>query len=267
MAKLRLVSDIHCEFMADRLHKIPRILDFRIPPLPEDDKTILIIAGDLGAIDRPKCIVAAIDHLASRFFRIVYVAGNHEYYGGDLQNTVVDINNLIKHNTNVVFDNFEKLPLSYLGIKSPSNLWMATLWSGFDKANPLSMNAAQFEMNDYRNIKGFTGNTMTADDVLSVHTAMMDALKAEMLPDDIIVTHHLPSYQSIDPAYTTSLLRGAYATDLDNFILERKPRLWMHGHTHTSHDYMLGDTRVVCNSLGYPGDENKDYIKDLVIEI
>ena len=29
------------------------------------------------------------------------------------------------------------------------------------------------------------------------------------------------------------------------------PALWVHGHTHTSHDYRVGRCRIVCNPRGY----------------
>jgi len=32
-------------------------------------------------------------------------------------------------------------------------------------------------------------------------------------------------------------------------------KLWIHGHTHESFDYMVGDTRIVCNPRGYIGYE------------
>jgi len=43
-------------------------------------------------------------------------------------------------------------------------------------------------------------------------------------------------------------------------------KLWIHGHTHDSFDYNIGDTRVVCNPVGYYK-ENDTWKKDLVIEI
>jgi predicted NBD/HSP70 family sugar kinase len=29
-------------------------------------------------------------------------------------------------------------------------------------------------------------------------------------------------------------------------------KCWVHGHTHSTHDYMIGNTRVLCNPRGYP---------------
>ena len=46
------------------------------------------------------------------------------------------------------------------------------------------------------------------------------------------------------------------------------PRLWIHGHTHGSKDYMLGDTRVICNPGGYPHRwENPNFIPRLIVEV
>jgi Icc-related predicted phosphoesterase len=42
--------------------------------------------------------------------------------------------------------------------------------------------------------------------------------------------------------------------------MSARPALWLHGHTHGSCDYKLGDTRVVCNPMGYPG-EVSEYTK------
>lgn len=33
-------------------------------------------------------------------------------------------------------------------------------------------------------------------------------------------------------------------------------KLWVHGHMHNASDYVIGDTRVVCNPKGYPGEKN-----------
>jgi len=32
-------------------------------------------------------------------------------------------------------------------------------------------------------------------------------------------------------------------------------KLWVHGHTHDPYDYVIGETRVVCNPRGYIGYE------------
>jgi len=72
----------------------------------------------------------------------------------------------------------------------------------------------------------------------------------------VIVTHHCPSKQSIDSKYVGDLFNPAYASDLEWLINKYDNiRLWIHGHVHAQKDYMIGNTRVVCNPFGY-GNEN-----------
>jgi len=63
-------------------------------------------------------------------------------------------------------------------------------------------------------------------------------------------------------------LNGAYASELFEDIMDTQPDLWCHGHIHSSSDYMIGNTRVVCNSRGYFKIEmNKDFNPTLTIEV
>jgi Icc-related predicted phosphoesterase len=61
---------------------------------------------------------------------------------------------------------------------------------------------------------------------------------------------------------------AAYASDLDAFIEQAQPQLWVHGHIHSSRDYRVGRTRVVCNPRGYvPFEPNAGFDPALVIEL
>ena len=87
----------------------------------------------------------------------------------------------------------------------------------------------------------------------------------------IIVTHHAPSPYSISLQYTGSMLNPAFASNLNQFIVEHPQiRLWCHGHVHTPFDYILGETRVVCCPFGYNNENNADlpynYGKRIAIE-
>ena len=44
---------------------------------------------------------------------------------------------------------------------------------------------------------------------------------------------------------------------MTNLIMDndKKIKYWIHGHTHDACDYMIGDTRVLCNPRGYIGHE------------
>jgi calcineurin-like phosphoesterase family protein len=82
----------------------------------------------------------------------------------------------------------------------------------------------------------------------------------------VVITHHAPSRQSVQPRYRDDLLTAAFASDLDDLVT--KAALWVHGHLHAPADYRLGDCRVVANPRGYVGiGEDRDFNPALVVEI
>jgi hypothetical protein len=69
----------------------------------------------------------------------------------------------------------------------------------------------------------------------------------------VVVGHHSPSFQSVSDEYKSEyLMNGAYHSSLEEVMLDRPQiKLWTHGHTHHPFDYVIGETRVVCNPRGY----------------
>ena len=148
-----------------------------------------------------------------------------------------------------------------------------------DKNNPLLMYNAKEEMNDYKKIR--TGpeskpwerklaplDTMTDHRMAKEYILPQIELHKKEGKKVVVVTHHLPSWMSVHECLKGHSMNGAYASELGDEIVELKPDLWFHGHTHFSFDYMLGDTRIICNPRGYaPNYLNEDFIDDLIIEI
>jgi Icc-related predicted phosphoesterase len=92
------------------------------------------------------------------------------------------------------------------------------------------------------------------------------ALKIDPVKTAVVVTHHLPHAKSIPARFQGDLLNAAYASDLSDVIKSGRPALWVHGHTHDSCDYVIGDTRIVCNPRGYD-DENSRFEAGMVIDV
>ena len=75
----------------------------------------------------------------------------------------------------------------------------------------------------------------------------------------IVVTHHAPSMYSVAEQYKNDLLSAAFASNLNQFIIEHPQiRLWAHGHCHAPCDYILGETRIICEPFGYYNENNYD---------
>jgi len=59
----------------------------------------------------------------------------------------------------------------------------------------------------------------------------------------------------------------AFCSDLDDImVMHDNIKLWVHGHVHNCFDYQINQTRVVCNPLGYPGEQNY-FDPELIIEV
>lgn len=75
----------------------------------------------------------------------------------------------------------------------------------------------------------------------------------------IVVTHFAPSNHSIHKDYEGDMLNGAFASNLNQFIIDNPHiRLWCFGHTHKKFNYLLGETRMVCQPFGYNNENNAD---------
>jgi predicted phosphodiesterase len=287
--KIKLVSDLHLEFS-----------DYNVRN--DENCDVLILSGDImvavDMYDHPEPEVPyppeIIKTLGSRqvtaqrfrdflkrcsfqFPHVVYVAGNHEFYHGKWHQTLDILREECNKLGNVYFLEQESKKIddvTFIG---------GTLWTNMNKFDPLTLHAVRDMMNDYRMIrKEFEGYTLLKpSDTCIRHRNMLDYIKtivAERGEEKfVVVGHHSPSFQSCHPQYAhDSLMNGAYHSDLSEFILDRPQiKLWTHGHTHHAFDYMIGETRVVCNPRGYQstrgnGDswgEDTDWNPNLVLEV
>jgi predicted phosphodiesterase len=249
LVKLHILSDIHLEFAAFE------------PPATDAD--VVLLAGDIWVGPR------GIEWAARTFDRpVIYVLGNHEYYGGHFKNTLTKIKRVAAGTGVHVLDG-EALILDgvrFLG---------ATLWTDFAvTGNPVFAQAeAQHNMSDYRHIRAAAYRRLRPADTRADHLAARMFLQAALgEPFDgqtVVVTHHGPARASIAAPYRNgySHINASYVSDLE-VLLGPPALLWVHGHTHYSFDYRLGGTRVVCNPRGYlPHEPNEQFDPGMVVEV
>jgi predicted phosphodiesterase len=205
-----------------------------------------------------------------QFPHVIYIAGNHEFYHGKW-----------KASLQYLRDECAKLPNVYFlerDVKVINDVTFigATLWTDCNKGDPLTLHALADMMNDYRIIRndehGYT--KLRPAHTMYRHQQTIAYLKS-ILPDMkdrkiVFAGHHSPSKLSTHPKYQNEyLMNGGYSSDLSEFILDHPEiKLWTHGHTHDPFDYMVGETRVVCNPRGYAGhDEQADVFELKFLDI
>ena len=249
--KLHVLSDLH--------------LEFSNLMLPKSDADVIVLAGDIGKD------VSGIYWARATFpnMPIVYVAGNHEFYCGNRLEVLARLR-IAARETNVHFLDNEEVVINDVRFMG------ATLWTDFklfgEELKLDCMYEGESKLNDFRLITEGEWNFSTNDSI-RLHDEsvawLSKALKEPFHGKTVVVTHHLPSADSVVTRYKKDLLSACFASKLD--YLMRKPVLWVHGHTHDSLDYQVNATRVICNPRGYcryeGGEENAEFNPSLTVEI
>jgi Icc-related predicted phosphoesterase len=227
--------------------------------IPRVDRDLLIIAGDLDIGKKP------IDFIKEqlKISPVIYILGNHEFYHQDYDE-IMDFWKKIE------ISNFYFLENSTIELSSIRFLG-AILWTDLNKRNKKDIEAAKIGLNDFRMIRKDT-RKFTPEDSIILHNQSIKWLKAELKKEykgkTVIITHHLPSYLSVHKKFEKSPITPCFYSDLNYIIKKNKIKLWIHGHTHESFDYLLNNTRIICNPRGYCNfEENQKFKPALIVEI
>lgn len=265
---VRYMSDLHLEFN-----------DIAIPAM-EVDYTILagdiFVAGDPVSTNRFRRLVAFL--MTECNSNIIYIPGNHEFYNGRLANcpffsvigdecrAIDSIRDSMAGETKAEFICLtEALGCMHIDEKRKVAFVGDTLWTDFDRENPMSMYAAQRGMNCFSAIKfrdqhSEEERTFTPQDALFLHKNHLHRIeqcleKVSRMDDQeivpIVVTHHAPSFRSVSKKFVGHPLNGAFCSNLDYHPTMSMARYWVHGHVHSSHKYENGNCTVLCNPRGY----------------
>ena len=248
--KIQILSDLHLEFGP-----------FDPPDVGAD---VVILAGDTDVKGRG--ITWARSHF--KLAQVLYVSGNHEYYGEVLPEHTEKLRELCC-GTNVHFLEREAVMIdgiTFLG---------CTLWSDFALGgnSVLAQLTASTDMNDFRVIRVSPSyRKLQPQDVVKIHIQSREWLRQELAhrigERIVVVTHHAPSERSIPARFAGDPLNPAFASRLDSLVETSAAAYWIHGHMHDSADYTIGATRVICNPRGYyPHALNPGFSPGLVVEI
>ena len=279
--KIQLASDLHLEF-ADVMIKNDTGADVLILSgdiLVADD--LRNQPADLSSTDMPDegygRIKRALRYrdfflrVSFQFKHVIYIMGNHEHYHGKFDKSAEIIRTTLGylniHNV-YLLDRDTKLidDVHFIG---------GTMWTDCNNNDPMTLYHLEQCMNDFRVIRIASENfkkflpKRTVTEFIKTRDYFKSVI--ENLPQDakvVVCGHHAPSHLSIHDMYKhDQLMNGGYSTDMSEFILDRpKIKVWTHGHMHNNFDYVIGDTRVICNPHGYPG-ENDSFDFNFTFEV
>ncbi|NOQ75167.1 MAG: metallophosphoesterase [Crocinitomix sp.] len=256
MAKLTLqyCSDLHLEFPKNQAYIQTN------PIIPKGE--ILLLAGDIIPFQMMEHVDWFFDQIQTQFKAVYWIAGNHEYYGSDISLRSGTFHEKIRENIHLV-NNYR------LNLEECSILF-TTLWSEISPQNVMQIKRG---MSDYYHIKNgpYTFNPDDSSQLFRENVAFLETELKEMaqIENQIIVTHHVPTFENYPSKFKNSPLNNAFATELAPLILDHSISHWIYGHSHCNvPDFKIGNTILTNNQLGYVDQfEHLDYRKTATIEL
>jgi Icc-related predicted phosphoesterase len=280
--RVAVVSDLHIDIDHNA---------WRDPPALDAD--LLIVIGDTT-----NPMVLGLPWIAETFGNvphIIYVPGNHCFYRGRpgsgeertfyqdqterarslarslgitfVQNDVCDIGG-VRFVGATMWSDLSILPrgLTVRDAMSQSQKgWYEGGWRNWERNYH----------NDFREIRyggPGTRKRFTPSQMLALHRESKEVFERVLATpfdgDTVAITHMGPA-ESVEPGDHSWLYGWSDLQHLMHGPLA--PRYWLHGHVHTSLDYTIGDTRVICNPRGHPGPggmrENPNFDPHLTIDV
>lgn len=213
--QIGIISDIHKEF---------QVTPVRI----QSDCDILVIAGDLTSGDQLQQDLIA---LGQHFKQVVYVPGNHEFYGHNFK-TILNVRDNLPPNVHYLYNEVKIVEgVRFVG---------TTLWFPEDPLN------FSFEglLNDFKMIPNFRKW------VYGENTKAVRFLNSHVKEGDFVVTHHLPTNLAVSSRYVGSPLNRFFVSPMREELFE-KAKVWNFGHTHDYVNLEYANCQLICNPYGY----------------
>ncbi|NEI61253.1 metallophosphoesterase [Rhizobium leguminosarum] len=231
--KAWIISDIHQSHLSRFLRDPPKV--------PSAD--ICICAGDVANFINDTIVY--IRRVIEPKMPVVLVLGNHDYYGSSISSALESARRLVDgsgihllENDTVIVGNCR-----FIG---------ATLWTDFavsigddehispEERRVKALELVPSRMMDFQCIyrsdprRTDENGMVTAWEILERHKESRKFIDRELSVEypgrTVVVSHHAPLMQSFDPIFFGSLTNAAFASDLSDLIMRRRPSLWIHGH-------------------------------------
>ncbi len=235
MTTLQLFSDLHLEVLSPARRS--QWLE-RLDPTGVD---VVVLAGDICTASEMEEVLGAF---CQRYPEVIYVLGNHEYYGSTPKEIHQRVTKLCAQHPNLHW--LDNRPTEVAGLRFVGG----TLWFDQPSENMRQrMRRANVGVSDFRRIRNFVPW------VYQQNQTCREVLEAHLSSADVVVTHHIPAFCCISPRYLDGdglALNHYFCSDMTPQIEKHQPPLWVFGHTHDRMCAQIGHTNLVSNPLGYP---------------
>ena len=243
--RIQYISDIHLEFLSKLLKPA------RFSPCAD----VLCLAGDIGYPSSP-IYKQFLKHVNTQYKKIFLITGNHEYYKCTNMDAVhTQITKIIKENQ---LENISFLDNSYEDYCSVRFVG-TTLWTRIPAA-------PEVVINDFHEIPDMT--PALYNELHFAACEFLDGADVQESPLPVVVlSHHLPSMELIDPKYAKyAKYNSFFASDCSRFFKD-PVKAWICGHTHSGFSRVIDGVQFACNPVGYPIESERQMSYNAVIEL
>ena len=253
--KIQVLSDLHLEHGG-------------VLPAHHPEAEVIVLAGDLapyteGLLERVAGHWSSAPH-------ILYVLGNHEFYGTEIEETRASV---ATECTEAGIDLLDPGTARIAGVRFiGATLWTDLLLEGMTDEIGAHLRVSR-EISDFLGAIQHQGRDFTTWESVERHRADRAFIERELEEAEhagdrvVVITHHAPSRKSVRPWFEGDPYNCAFASDLDRVIERYQPELWIHGHMHDPVDERLGKTRVLANPAGYRYEAKRGFDPGLCVEI
>ncbi len=250
------ISDIHTEFY-DSAESVFNSINW-------PDADILVLAGDVGNPTTKLGVFGRFISLCSKKYgQVIYVPGNHEYYGCNFDRKSVDhLIELTCEMFGVHFLNRKSVVVN--GIRFIGD----TMWSLINAKSTRLIN--DFNRGVFAHQVDYVGEFI--DGYRFIQKELLESMNgSELNPKTepvVVVTHHLPTRRLIHPKFDDYPGNSAFYSDvLDSLKITPNCLLWFCGHTHEFGITNLPNGKCIANPLGYPGEKRVSSVQTTVYTI
>jgi hypothetical protein len=215
---------------------------------------VLCVCGDVCPLSsHQREYVDFFAHVSQMAKTVLVVLGNHEFYGTTIEEGYSTAKLLVGAFPNVHLLERDKLQIDNVCF------YGTTLWS---RVPDQMMEKAGWAMNDFSHIVNHDPrkmNQLFADSYDWLKKAVVKDRNADLNLVQVILTHHLPSFELIAEQYKNNSdgLNCCYATEIIGDIL---PDFWLCGHSHQRTDTIIEDgVRCIIHCRGYKGETNDNH--------
>ena len=250
--KIQLLSDLHLEFLnKEQVEKLANKISYNT------SVDVLILSGDICCLSSKSIdnLYTFLDVIEDSYPDIIYVLGNHEYYGTSEQ----EIHEL-GHKISKKYSHLHILENTSI-VLGDITFYGTTLW--FEETVETSL--MKYSLNDYRYIKDFQPDFWNRRAIKFIKN----------IPDDkskkVLVTHHIPHSRFISPKYVGNEMNCFYLNEIGFYL--NKFDLVTFGHSHESTNYQFSNRCLaISNPRGYLTNKNNEGENDkfeyqLIVEV